>query len=349
MTEPAVTVAIATYDGRRLLETVLSSLATQTFRDFRTVVVDDASSDDTVEWLRENWPAVQVIVHPQNRGVTAALNSCVNAAVGSEFVLLLNNDVELEAQCIERLVTDLREHPEASAAGAKLLDFERRELLDGTGDLYSWAAIAHRRGQGEVDRGQYDELLDVFGACAAVALYRSSALKAVGPFDEQFFALCEDVDWAFRAQLAGYSCRFTPSAIAYHIGSASLGPRFSEFTLYHNWRNEIWLVAKNYPVGALIRHAPDLLIGLASMVAVAIRHRCVGALLRAWRDALRGLPQALRKRREIQRRRVRSRPELEHVIQGGLAKIIEWSVLGRGRARRETRGGAGGASPGRAT
>jgi hypothetical protein len=333
MSESAATVtaAIATYNGRELLEVVLGSLAQQTYDEIRVVVIDDASQDGTDQWLREHWPAVDVVVHPENRGVTAALNSCVRAAAGSEFVLLLNNDVELDPHCVEELVAALRAHPHAASAGAKLLDYTRRDLLDGTGDTYSWAGIAHRRGQGEVDLGQYDEQKDAFGACAAAALYRMDAFADVGPFDEQFYALCEDVDWSFRAQLAGYSCRYVPTAIAYHIGSASLGPRFSEFTVYHNWRNEIWLVAKNFPASAFLLHAPDLLLGQLAAVAVALRRRYVGALLRAWRDALRGLPEALSKRGQVRRRR--GRRELEPLLGSGIVIAYEWLVLGRGRAR----------------
>jgi GT2 family glycosyltransferase len=327
-----VTAAIATYNGRELLEVVLTSLARQTHGELRIVVVDDASDDRTAEWLREHWPAVEVVVHAENRGVTAALNSCVRAAAGSEFVLLLNNDVELDAHCTEELVAALRAHPEAASAGAKLLDYSRRDLLDGTGDVYSWAAIAHRRGQGEIDLGQYDEQQEVFGVCAAAALYRTAAFADVGLFDEQFYALCEDVDWSFRAQLAGYACRYVPTAIAYHIGSASLGPRFSEFTVYHNWRNEIWLVAKNYPASAFILHAHDLLLGLLAAVAVAARRGYLGTLLRAWRDALHGLPEAFAKRHEVTRRR--GRRELEPLLGSGVVIAYEWLVLGRGRARR---------------
>jgi GT2 family glycosyltransferase len=330
----SVTAAVATYNGRELLPIVLESLRGQTFPDLRVVVVDDGSTDDTVAWLREQWPTVELVVHPQNRGVAAAFNSCVAAAAGSEFLLLVNNDVELEPRCVEELVAALRAHPLAASAGTKLLDFTRRELLDGAGDIYSWAAIAHRRGQGEVDRGQYDGEQRVFGACAAAALYRTAVLAKIGGFDEQFGLLVEDVDWSFRAQLAGYDCRFVPSAVAYHVGSASLGPRYSAFTLYHNWRNEIWLVAKNYPASAFVRHAHDLLIGQLAAIAVAARHGLLGALLRAWRDALRGLPAALAKRREVQRLRRRSRRELEPLIEGGLRRVYAWSFLGRGRARR---------------
>lgn len=328
---PSVTVAIATYNGLHLLSTVLSSLEVQTFDGFRTVVVDDASTDGTVAWLNERWPDVEVVCHAENRGVAASLNSCLAAGRATEFIVLLNNDVELERSCLGELVAEMRADPQVAVAQAKLLDFTRRDLLDGAGDSYSWAGVPHRRGQGERDDGQYDELRDVFGACAAAAIYRQSAVAAVGGFDEQFHAYCEDVDWSFRARLAGYRCSFVPAAVAYHIGSASLGPRLSRFSLYQNWRNQIWVVAKDYPGVSVARHLPDLLMGLGASLYVALRHRCVGTLLRAWRDALRGLPEAIGKRRRIQGARTVSPAEFNAVIESG-ARKLRWWLTGSGRS-----------------
>jgi GT2 family glycosyltransferase len=326
-----VTVAILNYDGRQMLEVVVPSvLAARGAEQARVLVLDNGSSDDSVAYMRSTWPTVEVLEIPSNIGVAAALNRAAEAA-RSEFVLLLNNDVELEPDCIEALLSALLRDAHVAVAQAKLLDFTRRELLDGTGDTYSWAGIAHRRGQGEFDSGQYDEAQDVFGACGAAAMYRRSALQEVGGFDEQFFAICEDVDWSFRARLAGYGCRYVPGAVVYHIGSASLGPRVSEFTLYHNWRNQIWVITKNYPAAALLLHLPDLLMGVAASLYVAIRHRCLGVLLRAWRDALRGLPGAREKRRVIQRDRRAGLAELEAVIDSGPRKLWWW-LTGSGRS-----------------
>jgi GT2 family glycosyltransferase len=326
-----VTVAILNYDGRHMLEVVVPSvLAARGAEAARVLVIDNGSSDDSVEYMRSTWPTVEVLEIAANIGVAAALNRAVEAA-RSEFVLLLNNDVELERDCIEELLAALLGDPHAAVAQAKLLDFTRRELLDGTGDTYSWAGIAHRRGQGEFDTGQYDERQDVFGACGAAAMYRRSVLGEVGGFDEQFFAICEDVDWSFRARLAGYGCRYVPGAVVYHIGSASLGPRVSEFTLYHNWRNQLWVIAKNYPAAALLRHLPDLLAGVAASIYVAVRHRCLGVLLRAWRDALAGLPAVREKRRAIQRARRAGMGELEAVIESAPRKLWWW-LHGSGRS-----------------
>jgi GT2 family glycosyltransferase len=311
--ENVLTVAIATYNGRALLEVALASLAEQTFRDFRALVVDDASSDDTVRWLRKTWPEVELLAHDRNRGVTASLNTCLERP-DTPLIGLFNNDVELDPHCLERLVLALDQHPEAGSAGGKLLDFARRELIDGAGDVFSWTAMGARRGHGERDTGQYDRPRAIFGACGGAAVYRRSALQRVGMLDEDFFAFYEDVDWSLRAQLAGLGCRYVPSAVVYHMGSATIGRGLSDFTRYHLWRNTLWIIAKDLPASALLRHAPQLALGQGVNLAVAIRDRKLGIWLRVWRDALRGLPRVLRKRRDVQARRWVSLAQLEAVV-----------------------------------
>jgi GT2 family glycosyltransferase len=313
-TQPRLTVGIPTYNGRELLEIVLPSLRRQQFRDFRVVVVDDASSDDTVTWLAEHWPEVEVIAHPSNRGVTAALNSCITAD-RTELVALLNKDVELDPSCLGELVDALQEHPKAAVACAKLLKYSRREVLDGAGDVYSWGGRARRRGKGSRDTHQYDEPQEVFSACAAAAVYRRTAFDQVGSFDERFFFNYEDVDWCFRAQLAGWSCRYVPTAIAYHKSSATLGGNETRnIKLYYSWRNSIWVVAKNYPVWALVRHSPELVYVQIRHLVRAAQIRRVSLWLRVWRDAIAGLPAMLSDRRRIQASRTKSVAELNRLM-----------------------------------
>jgi GT2 family glycosyltransferase len=311
--QPRLTVSIATYNGRNLLEIVLPSLARQTFRDFRVAVVDDASADDTVAWVTTHWPEVEVITHPYNRGVTATLNSCLHARK-SEFVALLNNDVELEPNCLAELVRALDAHPGAAVAAAKLIDFRDRALLDGAGDTYEWTGLASRRGQGTPDQGQYDTPSEIFGACGCVALYRGSALETVGDFDEQLFAFYEDVDWSFRAWLVGLTCRYVPTAVAYHMGSETLSREPSEFTLFHYWRNAIWVVAKNYPASALVRYGYKFVNSQLGNLLWALKTGRGRVFVRAWGDALRGMPTILRKRTVVQRSRTIGLRELKKVI-----------------------------------
>ena len=311
--EPALTVAILTYNGLELVQTVLPSLDAQRFRDFRTVVVDNGSSDGTAEWLAAERPDITVVALPVNVGVTAALNVCVDACP-TEFAGLLNNDLELDPDCLGELVRALREHPRAGSAAAKLVDYHDRTMLDGAGDLFGWGCIPARRGHGEPDRGQYDEPAAIFGACGAVALYRREALDAVGRFDDSFFAFYEDTDWAFRAQLAGWDCRYVPSAVAYHMGSATLGAGLTDFMRYHLLRNGIWLVAKDYPASAMLRQAHRLAYRQVVNLRDAARARKLAFWRRAVTDAVRGLPAVIERRGAVQRRRTRSLRELDAVV-----------------------------------
>lgn len=315
MSPPRLTVAVLSYDGRHLLEQLLPTLEQQTYRDFRTVVVDNGSSDGTAAWLARDWPAVEVLVLPANVGVTAALNRCVRAADG-ELVALLNNDLELDPLALGAMVAALDEHPGAGSAAAKLLDFHRRDVLDGAGDVFAWTGTAGRRGHGQRDRGQYESAEAVFGACGGAAVYRRAALDDVGEFDESFFAFSEDVDWSLRAQLRGWDCRYVPDAVVFHLGSATIGRGLSDFTRYHLWRNGVWLVAKNYPASAMLVHAHQLLYAQVLNLAVAWWDGKLPLWRQVMADAVKGLPAVLRKRRAVQRRRCVGRAELERVIPG---------------------------------
>jgi GT2 family glycosyltransferase len=308
-----VSVVVLTYNGRELLDLVLPSLATQRYQQFATIVVDNGSTDDTMQWLGETWPEVAVVSLPENIGVTAALNVCFQAGDG-ELIALLNNDLELDPNCLGELVNALDAHPEAAVATAKLINFHDRELIDGAGDIYDWTGVSDRRGQGMRDVGQYDDPQPIFSACGGAAVYRRSAVEQVGPFDEDFFAYKEDVDWSFRAQLLGYSCRYVPTAIAYHISGATLGSDLNEFALYQNWRNGIWVVAKNYPLSALLRHGYRFLNAQRGILKWAFHTGRLRVFARAWCDAVLAMPAVLRKRHGVQRSRRIGLHELEHLI-----------------------------------
>jgi len=315
-TEPRLTAVVLTYDGRDLLDVLLRSLAAQRYRDFRTLVVDNGSTDGTSEWLSATWPQVDVLALPVNVGVTAALNAGLRAA-SAEFIALLNNDIELDPDFLAELLAALGAHPEAGSAAPKLLAFHDRGIIDGAGDTFHWAGAGWRRGHGERDIGQYEQSQPIFGACGGATVYRRTALDAVGLLDEDFFAFYEDVDWSFRAQLAGFGCRYVPSAVAYHVGSATIGKGDTDFTRYHIWRNGIWVVLKDYPLPLLALHLPRVAARQLENVWVAVRERKLGLLWRVWRDAMHGLPSTMRKRAAIQRTRRVSLSRLTSIVREG--------------------------------
>jgi GT2 family glycosyltransferase len=314
----AVSVVIPTWNGRAMLDVALESLERQRLAPLEVIVVDNGSTDGTAEHLRERWPAVDVVALAENAGFAAAVNRGIERARG-EYVALINNDIELHPDCLRELAAGLDRDLGAASAASKMLRFDERSVIDAAGDTLRWSGIALQRGQGERDAGQYDRPQRVFSACAGAALYRRSAFASVGTFDEAFFAYLEDVDWGFRAQLAGHGCVYVPTAIAYHVGSATTrregrpDPRFYGLPR----RNDVWLVLKNYPASALLRYAPLVLAQHAALAYVAIRDGMGRAHGAALRDAARGLPRVLRQRRAIQAARRVGRRELEPLITRG--------------------------------
>ncbi len=297
-----VTAVVLNYDGRRLLEVILPSLAAQTYPNLRTLVVDNGSRDDSVAYLARDWPDVEVLALQANAGVAAALNRGVAAARG-ELVALLNNDLELEPDWIEQLVDALARHPEAATVACKLRNYSRRQVLDGAADELMTSMVARRRGAGEIDRGQYDTEQEVFAPTAGAALYRASALARVGPFDESFFAYYEDVDWGLRAQLAGLRTWYAPAAVGYHMGSATTGGVTNPFYWRLHRRNRIALIVKDLPLSVLIANARPILWEQAADLVSSYRRGMLGAHLQALAGAARSLPGWLRARRQIQRAR----------------------------------------------
>lgn len=316
---PRVSAVVLNYNGRHLLEVVLPSIAAQQYRDRETIVIDDCSSDDSVEYLRHEWPDVRVVESGgRNVGVAAALNLAVTACSG-EMVALLNNDLELEPRWLFHLVGALDRHLDAGSASGKLLSYGQRDRIDGAGDLFTRDGMAHRRGHGQLDRGQFEHEQEVFAPSAGAGLYRAAALEEVGGFDESFFAYYEDVDWGLRAQLKGYRCRYVPAAVAFHMGSATTGGELSSsFYFMLHRRNQLAVLIKDLPAGLLARYAPMIAAAQLQMLLRSARAGMLVVHLRALAQALGRAPGWLRARREIQRGRSIGAAELAQ-------RIREWS------------------------
>ncbi|MCS6844814.1 MAG: glycosyltransferase family 2 protein [Caldilineales bacterium] len=312
---PFASVIVPTYNGRTLLATCLDALRGQTYPADRweAIVVDDASSDGTVEYLRATYPEVRVLALAQNSGFIAACNAGVAAARG-EVLVLLNNDTEAEPGWLEALVAALVEHPEAGSAASKILLFDRRDTLHTAGDLMGRDGIPRNRGVWEVDRGQYDDQRWVFGACGGAAAYRRAAWEQAGGFDPRLWMYLEDVDLAWRLQLLGWRCIYAPQARVYHQLSATGGGKLASF---YTGRNTLWVIARNWPGPLLRRHWPAI---------VRAQLRIAGDALRAWRGEaararLRGQlvglltwPTVWPQRRAIQATRRASLEDLESLL-----------------------------------
>jgi GT2 family glycosyltransferase len=290
-----VTVAIPNWNGVKFLPGCLDSLHAQSFNDFDVVVVDNGSTDRSLQLLAECYAHVRVVPWGTNRGVAAAFNEGVRQCHG-ELLALLNNDMELNPGWLEALVGALDADHTAGAAAAKILFIDRR-TINSAGDLYRRDGIPGNRGVHEVDRGQYDQTEYVFGASGGASLFRRRLFDEIGLFDERLVSYCEDVDWAWRMQLAGYRCLYVPDAVAYHWGSATGGGALAS---YYCGRNFIRVLCKNLPGAILRRHWRAIVGRELSLAFDALRHGrepAARARLAGQLAGLRGIPEALRQRR----------------------------------------------------
>lgn len=318
-----VSVIIVNFNGRGLLSSCLPSVLRQTYQRREVIVVDNGSSDDSVVFLHEQYPNIDIIEVGFNSGFAHANNLGVAAARG-EFLFFLNNDTELDPSCLERFVQVMEQAPSSvGSCSGKVLSYQQRTVIDNTGHLVYPDGLTRGRGRLEIDRGQYDHDPVVPFPSGCAAFYRRAVLDQVGLMDGRFFLYCEDADLGFRALLAGWSCRYVPEAVIYHKYSATAG-RYSSIKAFYVERNRIWLLWKVFP-GWLIVFSfwftfQRLLYNVYSVVSGrgqagkfvrgASPLRLATILIRSWLWAGIGLPATLRDRRITQRTRTVTNREI---------------------------------------
>jgi GT2 family glycosyltransferase len=310
---PLFSVVIPNWNGAHHLPTCIDALRAQTYPRVEVIVADNASTDGSREFLAAQYPDVRVVALAENRGFTGACNAGMTAAQG-DFVALLNNDTEVDPGWVAAVVDAFNRHPEAGLVASKMRLFDQRDRFHTAGDLYRVDGRLANRGVWEQDKGQYDQEEYVFSACGGSSAYRRSMLDEIGLLDDDFFFSAEDMDLAWRAQLAGYRCVYAPNALVYHRLAATGGGVTAS---YYDGRNMIWILIKDYPAALWRKHAVKILraqFTLAWQALRAWRGAAARARLRGMVASLRGVPRMLRKRRRIQRDRRVSIAYLESIL-----------------------------------
>ncbi len=253
------TVIIPNLNGREYLQNCLSSLYACENTPFPIIVVDNGSTDGSVELIRQHFPKVRLICFPENRGFSAAVNAGIRAA-HTPWVILLNNDTTVEKHFVSCLTKALCADRTRFSVGAKMLSMSRPDLIDDAGDYYCALGWAFARGKGKNAR-RYRRPCAVFAACGGAAIYRKAVLEELGLFDEKYFAYLEDMDVGYRARMQGYVNWYEPGAVVYHAGSASSGSRYNAFKIRLSSRNSVYLLLKNMPFFQVLVNLPFLLAG----------------------------------------------------------------------------------------
>jgi len=308
---PSVSIIIVNWNHGQYLRKCLDLLFAQEYHLFEIFIVDNGSQDGSPNMIKDEYPGVKIWTFPDNRGFSKALNWGVNQTT-SDFVVSLNPDVFVMRNFLQEMVNVMCQDESIGIVSAKLLRDDDSTTLDSTGLFLNHFRRPYDRGQGEIDSGQYDRTLQIFGACGAAALYRRSMLVDIAVegefFDEDFFTYYEDADLAWRAQMRGWNGRYAPRAVATHVrGSGDTlrkvktstknidGPRLA-------LRNRWLMTLKNDALRYLLLDFPFIFVmELSRLLYMAIF--APNALL-GLKDILVGFRTALDKRNKIRGRMV---------------------------------------------
>lgn len=328
MCKPLVSIIILNLNGKKFLEGCLSSLKVQSYPNFEVIIVDNGSTDGSVQFVRENFPDTIIIENKENLGFAMANNQGIKIAKG-KYIALLNNDTVVDRNWLKNLVTVAESSPEKIGMWAgKILSIENPGIIDSVGGLViSNDGIAKGRGRLEEDIGQYDREEEVLIPSACAALYRKEIFDEVGLFDEDFFAYCEDTDLGLRARLAGWKTISVPKAIVYHHYSGTTG-RYASSKAYLVERNHVWVAIKNFPPSRLILLPFYTLWRYLMQIYGIFLNKGAGGrfvedfsgrklfiiLIKALWGSVNGIPLMLKKRQRIQSKRTVSKEDFESIF-----------------------------------
>lgn len=279
---PGVTVVIPNWNRRGLLVKLLESIRAQTHSVEDVIVVDNGSSDGSAEVATA--AGARVIRLKENCGFAKAVNLGI-AESTTTLIAVLNNDVELAPDWLSRLAASVEE-PETWFATGRIFSAVRDGLIDGTYDLPAKAGCAWRGGNGRRDSAEWRIGRAIRFAPFTAALFRAELFSHVGPLDERFGSYLEDIDFCLRAALKGYEGRYVAEAVAWHYGSATLGP-WSAAMVRLVSRNQVLFIALHYPASLIVKYAWCILVGHVLWGALAFRNRAGVAWLKGKWEGLR--------------------------------------------------------------
>jgi GT2 family glycosyltransferase len=300
VTVPDLSIIIVTWNGRQHLEGCLTAVAAQHGVDAETILVDNASTDGTAEFVRTRFPWVRIVSLDRNHGFAGGNNAGAREA-GGRYLAFLNNDTVADPHWLRALRDGLDEARGIALATSRIVYMHDPATVDSAGDGMTRWGGAFKRHHGQPASEATESRL-VFGACGAAFLIPKALFDSLGGFDPDFFVSHEDVDLSYRAQLRGYRCRYVADSVVRHRGSSTLG-RASRSAVFHGQRNLEWVYVQNTPFPLLVRTLPGHLLYDAAAAIHFARRGVLGTFLAAKAAALRGLPAALRKRARVQRTR----------------------------------------------
>lgn len=299
-------IVVLNYNGKHFLKDFFTSVFSAKLSPYEVIMVDNNSSDGSVELIEKVFPKVKILKMTENLGFAKAMNRGIKKATG-EYVALLNNDIEVEKDWLYELEKAAEGNKDAGFFASKMKWMKDHDYLDNVGIIYNWKGKAYDRGKGEKDVGQYDSRQYVFGACNGASFYRRKLFEKFWLLDENFFLICDDVDMSFRLQLGGVKCLYVPSAIVYHAGGGTVG-KWTDTKAKYSARHHTYIILKNFPSKFILLNFPFIIVerlrNLSGLVKSTNLANAPKLLFETYFEIIKRLPDILEKRRRIQAKRV---------------------------------------------
>jgi GT2 family glycosyltransferase len=278
---PLVAIVILNWNGQSFLQQFLPSVVASTYRNKRIIVADNASTDNSISFLQQNFPEVELLQSPENYGFAKGYNFFLRQ-IEADYYVLLNSDVEVTPGWIEPIIELMEANQKIAACQPKILSFHNKTEFEYAGASGGWLdAFGYPFSRGrlfdtvEKDIGQYNNVTPVFWATGASLFIKAKLYHQMGGFDDYFFAHMEEIDLCWRLQRNGYAVFVCPQSTVYHVGAGTL-PKGSEQKVYLNFRNNLVMLTKNLPRRQLIWKIPV---------------RIMLDAISAWKELLLGFPQ----------------------------------------------------------
>jgi GT2 family glycosyltransferase len=327
-----VTVVLVNWNGEAHLQAFLPFLFRTEYPHFSVVLIDNASTDDSVAWVKAHFPQIHIEQLDRNTGFAEGNNTAfARGLVKTPYAVLLNTDVEVSPDWLAPLVQVMDQHPDVAAVQPKIRSFHHKERFEYAGacggylDCWGYPFCRGRIfDDAETDTGQYDTEADIFWATGACMMVRTSIVEEMGLFDARYFAHWEEIDFCWRAQNAGYRIRVVPSSVVYHVGGGTL-PKNNPRKVFLNFRNSLVTLLKNLPLSEAV---PIIFMRLVLDGVAAMKGLLAGDVVYLWTIArshfsfYTRIPYALRSRRKLKQRPYRS-------LQGVYGGSVVWHYFVR--------------------
>jgi len=294
---PKVSVVVLNWNGKKFLHNCFESIFNQTYKNYEVILVDNGSTDGSVEYVHNKFPIVKIVENKRNLGFAEGNNIGIRNASGN-YIILLNNDIKLNKNFIRELVKVADSNKRIGMVAPKIVYFDT-DNIDTIGLRLFKSGLAW-------DTKDPSKANAVIAPCAGAALYKRKMLDDIKInneyFDKDFFIYCEDLDLGLRAQARKWKYSYAPKAIIHHLHSATMG-KHKDRSVYLSHRNNVWVIIKNFPTKVLIKNFLWITLAQLATVLIYVRKGKTKIILKSKIDAIKGLKKILKKRKKIQYKR----------------------------------------------